>query len=128
MPSPTPSNAPLTFDQFWRWLQDHRNCLVRAGAGEVTLFDNDNVHWDFFDEPDGRAVCQVILGKSLVGELVVERGEVVMVQAQADVEDPQRNNWVFECIGGTKDDAYPLYYFVLTHGMEGAPGHQVLKH
>lgn len=127
MPQSTPTQ-PLTFDQFWRWLMDHRNCVVRAGTADVALMDNELLHWDFFDEEDGRAVCQAIVGKSLVGELVIERSDVLFVQAQPDLENPTSGYWAFECIGGPREESYPLYHFVLTHGMEGAQGHQVLKH
>jgi hypothetical protein len=127
MPSSTTS-APLTFDAFWRWLADHRNCLVRVGAGELVLMDHDALHWDFFDEDDGRAVVQSILGKSLVGEVVIDRSEVLFVQASPDLENPTSGYWNFECIGGSANENYPLFFFVLTHGMEGAQGHQVLKH
>ena len=127
MPSTTQA-APLSFDQFWRWLQDHRNCLVRCGAGDAAFFDNDWLHWDFFEEDDGRAVCQAIFGKALVGELVIERSEVLFVQASSDPEDPDHHHWLFECVGGARGENFPLYHFVLTHGMEGAQGHQVLKH
>jgi hypothetical protein len=44
------------------------------------------------------------------------------------VENPQSGHWVFECLGGPREDSYPLYVFVTTHGMEAAPGHQALKH
>jgi hypothetical protein len=124
----TQDATPLTFDQFWRWLLEHRNCMVRAGGGDHMLFDADPLHWEFFDEPDGRAIVQLILGKTLVGELVLERGEVLFVQATADVENPQSGQWLFECIGGPRDDSYPLYSFVMSHGMEQVQGHQALKH
>lgn len=128
MPSSTTTASPLTFDQFWRWLMEHRNCVVRIGAGDVALMDHELIHWDFFDEEDNRAICQAILGKSLVGEIVLERSEVLFVQASPDVENPTSGYWTFECIGGPREESYPLYFFTLTHGMEGAQGHQVLKH
>lgn len=127
MPSSSTA-SPLSFDQFWRWLQDHRNCVLRAGSPDVMLMDAEALHWDFFDEDDGRAVAQLILGKALVGEVVVERSEVLFVQAAPDVESPGSGHWMFECYGGPKDDAYPLYVFVTSHGMEAAQGHQALKH
>ena len=127
MPS-TSAPAPLTFDLFWKWLQDHSHCVIRAGSGEMSVSDHDSLHWDFFAEDDGRAVCQAILGKALLAEIVIERGDVLFVQTSPDLEDPQRNAWLFECVGGTRDDNYPLYSFVMTHGIEGAQGHQVLKH
>ncbi len=120
--------APLTFEMFWRWLQDHGNCLLRVGSGEVMLMDHELTHWDFFEEDDGRAVVQAILGKSLVGELVIERADVLFVQAAPDLEQPGSQAWSFECVGGSREENFPLFSFLLTHGMEGAQGHQMLKH
>lgn len=120
--------APLTFDAFWRWLAEHRNCIVRVGTSDLMLMDHDQLHWDLFDEEDGRAVVQAILGKSLVGELLIERSEVLLVQASPDLENPSSGYWIFECLGGNGPENYPLFVFVLTHGMEQAQGHQVLKH
>jgi hypothetical protein len=126
MPTSTTS-APLTFDAFWRWLSDHRNCVLRVGSNDVVLMDNELVHWDFFDEEE-RAVVQAIVGKALVGEVIIERADVLFVQASPDVEQPGSNAWSFELIGGPKGENYPLFSFLLSHGMEGASGHQVLKH
>lgn len=127
-PVPSTASAPLTFDQFWRWLSEHRNCLVRCGTADMQLFDHESLHWDFFDEDGGQAIVQGILGKALVGELIVERADVVFVQGTPDVENPQSGHWVFECQGGKKEESYPLYVFVMAHGMEGAGAHQPLKH
>ena len=123
MPSTTSTATPLTFELFWRWLQDHRNCLVRCGAGDTTLFDHESLHWDFFEEEDGRAVCQAIFGKALVGELVIERSEVLFVQSSLDPEDPARGQWLFECVGGTRGESYPLYHFLLAHGFDEGTAH-----
>jgi hypothetical protein len=122
------SAIPLTFDHFWKWLLEHRNCLVRVQAGDAVLFDHELVHWEFFDEDDGRAVVQAIVGKALTGEFIIERSDVLFVQASLDVENPTAGQWAFECMGGPRDENYPLYTFVLTHGLEGAQGHQLLKH
>jgi len=125
---PSSTAAPLTFDSFWRWLAEHRNCVLRVGSNDVVLMDNELLHWDFFDEDDGRAVVQAIIGKSLVGEVIIERSEILFVQASLDLESPGSQAWNFELIGGPKDESFPLFSFLLTHGMEGAAGHQVLKH
>ena len=101
--------------------------MLRVGSADVVLMDNELLHWDFFDEED-RAVVQAILGKGLVGEVIIERGEILFVQASPDLEQPGSQAWNFELIGGTKGENYPLFSFLLTHGMEGATGHQVLKH
>jgi hypothetical protein len=127
--SSTTTTAPLTFDAFWRWLSDHRNCVLRVGAQDTVLFDHELAHWEFFEEPENRAVVQLIVGKSLVGEFVIERSDILFVQVQPDVEDPSRGAFVFECIGGARDENYPLYQFLLSHGMDGPGGqHPVLKH
>ncbi len=124
----TATPAPLTFDAFWRFVSEHRNCVVRAGSGDTVLLDHELIHWDFFEEEDGRAVCQAILGKALVGEVVIERGDVLFVQSSPDVENPGQGYWQFDCMGGPKDETYPVYTFVLSHGMEGTSAHQGLKH
>lgn len=128
MSSPPASSSPLTFDQFWRWLAEHRDCVVRAGSEDIMLFDHDLAHWDFFEESDGRAIVQCIIGKTLAGELVLERSEILFVQSSPNSEDPQSGEWFFECQGGPRDDSYPLYVFVMSHGMEGSPSHPTLKH
>ena len=92
--------APLTFEAFWRWLQDHRNCLLRVGSNDVVLMDHELVHWDFFEEDDGSAVVQAIVGKSLVGEAIIERTDILFVQSVPELETPGSQAWNFECIGG----------------------------
>lgn len=128
MPASSSTAAPLTFDVFWRWLQEHRNCVLRFGSNDVMLMDNELVHWDFFDEEEGRAVVQAIVGKSLVGEIIIERSDILFVQASPDLEQPGSQAWNFELIGGNKDENYPIFSLLLSHGMEGAGGHSVLKH
>ncbi len=128
MPPSSSTAAPLTFDTFWRWIQDHSNCVLRVGSSDVMMMDNELLHWDFFDEDDGRAVVQAIIGKSLVGEAVIERADILFVQTSPDLEQPGSQAWNFELIGGNKDENYPVFSFLLTHGMEAAAGHQVLKH
>lgn len=120
--------APLTFDRFWRWLKDHSNCLLRVGTADTTLFDHDDLHWDFFDDDEGSAVVQLIRGKVLVGELAIDKGQVSMVQPSPDVEDTQAGSWIFELVGGPRQDGAPLCYFHLSHGVESPAGHQDLKH
>lgn len=129
MAPPTSTAAPLTFDAFWRWLQEHRNCLMRVGSSDLVLMDHELVHWDFFEEDDGRAVVQAILGKALLGEVLIERADILFVQASPDLEQAGSQAWNFELIGGSKEESYPLFTFLLAHGLEGqAAGHQVLKH
>jgi hypothetical protein len=123
-----PATAPLTFDQFWRWLSEHRDCVVRAGTEDLMLFDHELMHWDFFEEAEGRGIVQLIFGKTLVGELMLERSEVLFVQSSPNVEEPKSGEWFFECLGGPRDESYPLFVFVMSHGMEGVADHSSLKH
>lgn len=120
--------GPLTFERFWKWVSEHPNCVLRAGAGGGTLFDADDLHWDFFDEEDGAtAIVQLLKGKGLVGELFIEKGTIVMVQGSLDVEGAQQGYWMFECLAGSAK--VPVAHFLMSHGMEGAPsGHSSLKH
>ena len=128
MSSSEAQTAPLTFERFWRWISEHPNCVVRAGTGEATLFDFDDYHWEFHDEEDGHAIVGLIRGKNLVGELVVDKATVLFVQSSIDVEAPQSGHWMFELIGGNKDEPVGVAFFVVSHGMESTAGHQMLKH
>jgi hypothetical protein len=120
--------APLTFDRFWRWLMEHPNCIVRVGSDDCTLLDHDDFHWDFVEEEEGSAVVQLVKGKVLVGELVFSRRDVLFVQASVDVEHAAQGYWLFELIGGPKDESYTVAHVLMSHGMEQQQGHQVLKH
>ncbi len=117
----------MPFEQFFKWLLGHRNCLTRIEAGPVTLADNELLHWDMFDEGEA-SVIQLIQGKTLVAEIMIERGEVQFVQASPDLEEPNSGQWVFECIGGTPEQTFPMFAFIMTHGIEQSQGHQALKH
>jgi hypothetical protein len=120
--------APLTFDRFWRWLMDHPNCIVRVGSADSTLLDHDDFHWDFLEEDDGSAVVQLVKGKALVAELIIARRDILFVQASLDVEQAAQGFWLFELIGGPKDESFAVAHVLMSHGMEQTSGHQVLKH
>lgn len=127
MPMSQAQPAPLTFERFWRWLQDHANCLLRVGTPSATLFDHEDLHWDFFDDEEGMGVVQLVRGKVLVGELLIEKEHVALVQPQLDLEAPQQGQWVFELMGGEKSP-FPGCYFLMSHGLDSPSGHQELKH
>lgn len=127
MPMPVAQPAPVSFDRFWRWLLDHTNCVVRVGSPSATLFDHDDLHWDFFEDDEGFAVVQLVRGKVLVGELLIDKSQVALVQPQLDPETGQAGQWAFELIGGEKS-GFPGAYFLLSHGLDTPQGHQELKH
>ncbi len=122
-----PENS-LTFDRFWSWLGEHPNCILQAGTEDCFLYDDDALHWHLGADGDGNPYAQLVHGKQLIGELLVEP-RVLYVQGRADgtVDEPDR--WLFELIGGTADEPYPLCHFLMAHGIEEESTHQgALQH
>lgn len=128
MTSKTETAPPLTFERFWRWLLDHPNCVVRAGSEQCLLLDHDDFHWDFLEEEDGHVIVQLVKGKALVAELIISRRDVQFVQASVDPENAAAGYWMFELIGGPKEDSFPVAHVLMSHGIEQQQGHQALKH
>lgn len=118
----------LPFERFWRFLKEHPNCIVEAGTATSSLFDFEDLHWGLIQEEDGRAVAQLVRGKNLVGEIIIDPAEVAYVGASPDAEGAARGQWVFEAMGGNRDQEYVVAYFVLNHGLEELAKHEVLKH
>ncbi len=113
----------LTFETFWTWVVAHPNCILRAGTPEVILYDDEDFHWHFAAEGPHTLLVQVIRGKRLMGELLVQPEQVTYVQGTAgDRED----EFVFELVAETEDDRVVSYFFVLAHGYdveEAEPSH-----
>jgi hypothetical protein len=121
--------SSLTFDRFWAWLQDHPNCILEAGTTECYLFDHVDHHWHLGEDEDQKPYVQLVRGKQLVGELLLEGADVFYVQARPEAlpEEPER--FVFELVGGVAEEPYVLYRFLMAHGIEAESSHQgVLKH
>lgn len=119
-------NAPFTlrFENFWRWLTMHPNCVLRAGTPEAVLYDDDDLHWYIGAEGEGTLLAQVLRGKRLLGELLLDPEQVAYVQV---VPPETEGEHVFELISEAGDKAFAAYFFVLTHGFEegedpAAPG------
>ncbi len=60
----------LSFEAFYTWLQLHPSCILRAGTSDVSLYDDDDLHWAFVSEEQVLYV-QLVRGKRLIGELAV---------------------------------------------------------
>jgi hypothetical protein len=104
----------LPFETFWNWLTRHSNCIVRAGTADAILFDDEDLHWHFAS--DGPALfIQVIRGKRLMGELVVDPERVTYVQG---FSEEQEGEFAFELISEGKTERAAAYFFVLTHGYD----------
>jgi hypothetical protein len=124
------SGAAIPFEEFWVWLKQHPNCLLRAGSTDTFLYDHENFHWQFEEDADRNPNVLLVFGKTVVGELLIDTQDVLFVQAMPDKDSEQPGQFVFEVIGGSREEPFPVYHFLLTHGLEGEmTRHQpVLKH
>jgi hypothetical protein len=105
----------LSFEPFWSWLAAHPNCILRAGTPEAVIYDDDDLHWHFGSEGDSTVIVQVLRGKRLVGEILVEPEQVSYVQGVAGEEEGE---YVFELIAENENDQVASWFFVLSHGYE----------
>lgn len=114
----------LSIEEFWRWLVEHPNCILRVGSADVSLFDLDELHWGFEEDGDGNRIVQLLRGKSLVGELVLDVRDARYVQWMPDQESSDRGYYLFEIVAGPKEEAYAVYHFLMAHGLD----HQEMSH
>lgn len=108
-----PFTMPL--DRFWAWLSSHPNCIVRAGTPEAVIYDDDDLHWTFASEAPQNLVAQVLRGKRLVGEVLIDPEQVSFVEALPQ-ENPDEH--VFELVSESEDDRFAAWFFVLVHGLD----------
>ncbi len=104
----------LELEPFWAWLTMHPNCVLRAGTLQAVLYDDDDLHWQFAAE-DNALYAQVVRGKRLMGEIMLEPDVVSYVQVQ---EGDREGEWIFELMAENASDRYAAYFFVLTHGFD----------
>ena len=110
----------LPFDAFWNWLLAHPNCILRAGTPESVLYDDDDLHWHFASEGPERLVVQLIRGKRLQSELIVEPEQVAYVEATSgDAE----GEFLFDIITESENERFSAWFFVLSHDYEPDSGH-----
>jgi len=105
----------LSFDLFWNWLLGHPNCILRAGTPEAVIYDDDDLHWHFAAEGPERIVVQLIRGKHLLGELVIEPEQVAYVEATAGEGEGE---FLFDLISENETERFSGWHFVLSHGYE----------
>ena len=70
----------LSFDEFWEWLMGHPNCILRAGTPDTILFDDEDFYWHLAGTGVEPRVVQVVRGKRLIGELLLEPGRITCVE------------------------------------------------
>ncbi|MCB1035157.1 MAG: hypothetical protein KDD47_15120 [Acidobacteria bacterium] len=118
--------STLSFDSFWAWLVQHPNCVLWAGTPDAVLYDDEDVHW-YIGQDGEVAVAQVIRGKRLVGNLVVDPARVDYVSVVGEAREGEHH---FELIAETETDRYAAYVFALSHGMteDEEPTHRFAIH
>ncbi len=117
------TGATLSFERFWRWLKRHASCVLRAGTQETFLYDQDDLHWHLEEDEDRVPTVQLMRGKQILGEVVIETRDILFVQALPDPEGEQ-GQFLFELVGGGGDEPYAVYHFVLTHGFDEETAHR----
>ena len=111
MPDPL---ATLPFEDFWNWLLLHPNCILRAGTPDAVVFDDDDLHWHF--AADGVLLfVQVIRGKRLLGEVVIDSERVAYVQA---LGEEREGEFLFELVSESESERTAAYTFVLSHAFD----------
>jgi len=118
------AGATLPFERFWKWLKHHPNCILRAGTHDVWLYDQDDLHWHLEEDPDRNPSVQLVRGKQILAEIVLDVREVVFVQSTLDAEVDGERHFLFELLGGEQ----ALYHFLVAHGFEEEPHQGGLKH
>ena len=105
----------LSFDEFWEWLMGHPNCILRAGTPDTILFDDEDFYWHLAGTGVEPRVVQVLRGKRLIGELLLEPERITCVEGEAGEHDGE---FVFQLISETPRERLAPYFFVLPHGYE----------
>ena len=116
-----------SFDTFWSWLLRHPNCILRVGSVQATFYDDSDFHWHFASEGE-LLYIQIIRGKRLCGELVVDPEQIAYVQY---VGEEAEGEHLFDCVVETENERLVSHYFVLTHEFdeeEMIPSHERAVH
>ena len=110
-------NEPVTLpiQTFWSWLTTHPNCILRAGSPDAVIYDDDDLHWHFATEGPETLLVQILRGKRLTAEILVQHEAVSYVQGGAGDNEGE---FLFELMTESEKDHLPLYFFVLAHGYE----------
>ena len=109
-----PTNDTITLQEFWPWLADHSNCILRAGTPDSILYDDDDFHWRFMQENPRTLLVQLVRGKRLVGEVFIEPELVSSVRMNPGDKDEV----IFDLMAEADGQEQVLYYFVMAHGFE----------
>ncbi len=117
------TGTTLPFDRFWRWVRRHPSCILRAGTADAYLYDQEDLHWHLDEDDDRVPTVQLLRGKQVLGEILIEVRDVLFVQAVPD-PDGGEGQFVFELVGGAGEEPYAIYHFLLAHGFEEEARHR----
>lgn len=104
----------LSLQDFWPWLADHCNCILRAGTPDSILYDDDDFFWRFTHENPNTLLVQVVKGKRLVGEVFIEPDLVSSVR----ITPGEKEEVIFDLMAEAEGEEQVLYYFVMAHGYD----------
>lgn len=104
----------LALNEFWSWLAEHTNCILRVGTPDSILYDDEDYHWRFTHENPRTLLVQLVRGKRLVGEVFVEPEIVDHVR----VTPGDKDEVIFDLMSEVEGEDQVLYYFVMAHGYE----------
>jgi hypothetical protein len=107
----------LAVEQFWHWLAMHYNCILRAGSDDCVIYDQNYLHWHLLEDEDGLWVVQIIRGKEVITELVIDRTQVLYVE----VAEQEEEQVLFELMGSVDGEVRCFYHFLMAHGVESEP-------
>lgn len=120
------SGSTMTFERFWAWLKDHPNCILRAGTPDCFLYDHEDFHWSLNVDGQQNYVVELVRGKRLIADLVIESADIQLVQSSPDVEEPQ--NVLFEVMSNVDGEQTAVYHFLMSHGVEEPTHKPEYKH
>ncbi|HEY8570295.1 hypothetical protein [Microbulbifer sp.] len=104
----------LSLQDFWTWLTEHCNCILRAGTPDSILYDDDDFFWRFTHENPNTLLVQLVKGKRLVGEVFVEPDLVSSVR----ITPGDKEEVIFDLMAEADGEEQVLYYFVMAHGYD----------
>ncbi|MFC6632221.1 hypothetical protein [Microbulbifer taiwanensis] len=104
----------ISFKEFWPWLTEHPNCIVRAGTADSVIYDDDDYFWRFTEEDVRTLLVQVMRGKRPVAEMFIEPEHVTSVQ----ITPGEKGEFNFDLVTEMQGQPQVIYYFVLTHAFE----------
>ncbi len=119
------SGGVVAFDRFWRWLKGHPNCILQAGTPHAAIYDHDLMHWALSEDEHHTPILQLILGKALMAELVLDAANILFVQAMPDPDAPD-GQVVFEMMAGSAEEPVAVFHVRMAHGMDEEEAHHNL--